>query len=81
YMKVDLDPAVSTVTSTHFVPRLWGFGVGYTTRITPSLVVAADVDLIGASALEVQHGVDRSPLTDSSSVWVAVNLTAAFAVP
>ena len=55
YMKVDLD-RVSTRLFGHFVPRMAGFGVGYTSRITPSLVVAADLDLIGATALEIRNG-------------------------
>ncbi len=80
YMTLQLDPLVSTVSTTKFVPALVGLGVGYSTHVTPALAVTADVDLIGAPTLEIQT-MDGRPLTRSSAVWLAVNLTAALALP
>jgi hypothetical protein len=80
YMDVQLDPLVSNGPGQVLSP-LVGFDIGYTVRITPSLIVAGEVELIDSPwKIEIDDRT-RQSLTDSSYGWVAVNVTAALGLP
>jgi hypothetical protein len=79
-MDVQLDPLVSNGPGQVLSP-LVGFDIGYTVRITPSLIVAGEVELIDSPwKIEIDDRT-RQSLTDSSYGWVAVNVTAALGLP
>lgn len=77
YMHLDLS-ASGLNGPGHTLSPMVGLGLGYTSRVTKSFSVTAELDLKDTDDIQVKAGDEHAPvlLTESGYIWMALNLTA-----